>query len=130
MRFNASTRAREPPPAPISIISMTGIRTGSPLPFRKRAERSTSKLRDFRGSNSSIRQILAVVPPMSKDRTRFSPRSAAILAARIAPPAGPDSTRRIGNRLAVSRLASDPPEVIRWIGAVEPSRAKASCCQS
>jgi hypothetical protein len=32
MRFSRSTRAIEPPPAPISTISMTGMRSGSPLP--------------------------------------------------------------------------------------------------
>ena len=31
-----STRAMLPPPAPISIISMTGMRTGKPLPLRNR----------------------------------------------------------------------------------------------
>ena len=35
-RFRASTRAIEPPPAPISTISITGMRTGRPLPFMKR----------------------------------------------------------------------------------------------
>jgi hypothetical protein len=48
-RFNASTRAIEPPPAPISTISMTGIRTGRPEPFRKRAARSTSNTREVSG---------------------------------------------------------------------------------
>ena len=33
MRCMRSTRAIEPPPAPISTISITGTRTGSPLPF-------------------------------------------------------------------------------------------------
>ena len=33
MRFMSSTPATEPPPAPISTISTTGTRTGSPLPF-------------------------------------------------------------------------------------------------
>ena len=36
MRFMRSTRAIEPPPAPISTISMTGMRSGRPLPFLKR----------------------------------------------------------------------------------------------
>jgi hypothetical protein len=31
-----SIRAMLPPPAPISIMSMTGMRTGKPLPLRKR----------------------------------------------------------------------------------------------
>jgi hypothetical protein len=36
MRAIASTRAIEPPPAPISIISITGMRTGRPLPLTSR----------------------------------------------------------------------------------------------
>ncbi len=55
----------EPPPAPISIISMTGIEMGMPLPFLKRDVRSTSKVLAVAGVKSSIRQIFAVVPPMS-----------------------------------------------------------------
>ena len=51
---------------------------------------------------------------------RRSPRSSAMRPARMAPPAGPDSTRRTGKRAAVSRLARLPPEVIRWIGLAEP----------
>ena len=45
IRAIASTRAMEPPPAPISTISMTGIRNGNPDPFRKRPTRATSKAR-------------------------------------------------------------------------------------
>ena len=45
MRPMASTLAMEPPPAPISTISMTGMRSGMPLPFVKRAARSTSNSR-------------------------------------------------------------------------------------
>ncbi len=92
------------------------MRTGRPLPFLKRDCRSISNTRPFSGSPLSIRQILAVVPPMSKESTRLSPRSIATRPARIAPPAGPDSTSRTGMRTAVSRLARLPPEVIRWIG--------------
>ena len=35
MRPSESTRAIEPPPAPISTISITGMRSGRPLPFEK-----------------------------------------------------------------------------------------------
>ncbi len=65
MRPIAPSEASEPPPAPISIISMTGIEIGMPEPLRKRVVRATSKLRAVRGWPSSIRQIFAVVPPMS-----------------------------------------------------------------
>ena len=59
-----------PPPAPISIISITGTLTGSPLPFLKRYLRSTSKCGAISGSPRSIRHALAVVPPMSNE-SRF-----------------------------------------------------------
>ena len=38
---------------------------GMPLPFVKRCVRATSKVLAVRGARPSIRQILAVVPPMS-----------------------------------------------------------------
>ena len=60
-----STDAIEPPPAPISIISITGIEIGMPEPFLKRAVRSTSNLLAVAGVKSSISAIFAVVPPMS-----------------------------------------------------------------
>ena len=65
MRPSRSTAATDPPPAPISIMSMTGMDTVMPLPFLKRVVRATSKVRAVRGAPSVIRQILAVVPPMS-----------------------------------------------------------------
>ena len=89
------------------------MRTGRPEPFRKRAARSTSNTREVSGWYFSIRQIFAVVPPMSKDSTLLSPSRAAICAAKIAPPAGPDSTSRTGKRRAVSIEVTPPPEVTR-----------------
>ena len=105
-----STRAREPPPAPISIISMQRTRTGSPEPFLKRSARATSNSRARRGSPLSITQALAVVPPMSKESSLGSPSSRAMRAAARAPAAGPDSTRRMGTRLAVAGVATPPEE--------------------
>ena len=113
--------AIEPPPAPISIISVTGMRTGRPLPLMKREARAISKWREDWGSPSSIRQTFAVVPPMSNDTTRSRPQDRATVAARIAPPLGPDSTSRIGNRTAVSRVVMPPPEVIMKSGQSSPS---------
>jgi hypothetical protein len=124
IRPSVSTDAIEPPPAPISTISTTGIFTGMPLPFMKRCARSTSKLRESIGSKSSMRQILAVVPPMSKETTRGSARSRAIAAARMAPPAGPDSMSRTGKRAAVSSVTRLPPEVIIRQGAPMPAAAR------
>ena len=45
MRPMLSTAAIEPPPAPISTISITGMRSGRPEPFLKRPTRATSKVR-------------------------------------------------------------------------------------
>ena len=102
-RFRASTRAIEPPPAPISTISITGMRTGRPEPFRKRAARSTSNTRavfglvvlDQADLGGGAAHVEATAPCSRRAR-------AAICAAKIAPPAGPDSTRRTGKRRAVS----------------------------
>ena len=57
--------AIEPPPAPISTISMTGMEIGMPLPFLKRQVRATSKVLEVFGVCFSIKQIFAVVPPIS-----------------------------------------------------------------
>ena len=66
MHPSLSIEAMEPPPAPISTISTTGVETVIPEPFLKRYERAVSKvLADF-GIPLSIIQILAVVPPISK----------------------------------------------------------------
>ena len=89
----ASTEAMEPPPAPISSISITGIEMGMPLPFLKRAVRATSKVEAVRGTWSSMRAIFAVVPPMSKEQMRSRPWRAARSAAKTAPPAGPGLDR-------------------------------------
>ena len=45
-RPNLSTSAIDPPPAPISIISITGMRTGIPLPLMNLAAREISNVRD------------------------------------------------------------------------------------
>ena len=102
---------------------MTGMRSGRPEPFLKRPTRATSKLREACGAKSSIRQTLAVVPPMSNESTRPSPLSRATLAENIAPPAGPLSTSRIGKRQAVSIVVRLPPESIIRIGVAIPYRA-------
>ena len=57
-------------------------------------------------------QALAVVPPMSKDSTRSRPTWRAMRAAASAPAAGPDSTSRIGTRLAVSGVAMPPADIM------------------
>ena len=90
----------EPPPAPISTISITGMRSGRPAALEEAA--------DARRPRSCARVCGRAVarsgrswPSCRPCRTtaRCARRAArATSAARIAPPAGPDSTRRIGNR--------------------------------
>ena len=63
----ASTRAIEPPPAPISIMSTTGTLRGSPEPLRKRRTRPASSSCTRLGQPRSTRHIFAVVPPMSNE---------------------------------------------------------------
>ena len=58
--------------------------------------RATSKRRDCSGRPCEMKQIFAVVPPMSNESTSSSPVSRAMPAERIAPPAGPDSISRTG----------------------------------
>jgi hypothetical protein len=70
-----STLTSDPPPAPISIISITGMRTGMPEPLRNRSARAISNRRAVWGRAPSMRQSFAVVPPMSKESTASSPRS-------------------------------------------------------
>ncbi len=84
--------------------------------------RATSKARAVCGWPLSMRQILAVVPPMSKETTWSRPFCRAMQAAKMAPPAGPDSTSRTGKRMAVSVLVMPPPEVISSIGQAKPTR--------
>jgi len=46
----------------------------------------------------------------------------AISLAKIAPPAGPDSTSRTGKRIAVSTAVNPPPDSIKKSGHMKPSR--------
>ncbi len=126
MRPSGSREAIEPPPAPIDTISMTGMRIGRPLPLRKRYMRATSKEREICGRRSSISVIFAVVPPISKESAFAMPFSAAMLRARITPPAGPDSTRRMGKAMAVSTVVTPPPDIISSSGQKTPRRASPS----
>ena len=82
--------------------------------------RATSKLRLAWGAKLSIRQTLAVVPPMSKESTFDRPFCLATKAEKIAPPAGPLSTRRMGNFAAVSMEVRPPPESIMKTGTAMP----------
>ena len=58
---------------------------------------------------------------MSNESTSLIPHSLAISVAKIAPPAGPDSTKRTGNLIAVSSVVNPPPDVISKNGQLNPS---------
>ena len=73
-----------------------------------------------------MRQIFAVVPPMSNDSALASPKRWATRLAKMAPPAGPDSTNRMGNRAAVSMSVKPPPEVIIRNGHPKPRAARSA----
>ena len=70
-----------------------------------------------------MKQIFAVVPPMSKDIALSRPARAAMSRASSTPPAGPDSTSRTGWRRAVSTVVSPPPDVISSSGQPMPISA-------
>jgi len=67
--------------------------------------------------SSGRRTLLRGLAPEECQRfhreTATRPARAATWAAKIAPPAGPDSTRRTGKRRAVSIAVRPPPEVTR-----------------
>ena len=102
-----STRAIEPPPAPISTRSMAWMFIGIPLPAWRRM-RCSSNSRIVCGVPSTISESLAVVPPMSKATRSAWPVSFPYAAAISAPAAGPDSIMRTGNRAIVSAVAMPP----------------------
>ena len=118
--LRSSTPHIDPPPAPTSTISITGMRNGMPLPGLKRYSLATSNSRAVLGSASSSRQIFAVVPPMSNETIFSRWYSRAILLARTAPPAGPDSTMRMGYFIAVSKSERPPFESIKNRGQLIP----------
>ena len=115
-----------PPPAPISIICMVGISSGSPLPRLKRCMRATSDSAVTANSPCSVNTALAVVPPMSNASTSSWPVSRPHQAPASAPPAGPDSTKRIGTSAAVSTVAVPPVDSMMCTGAATPTRRSPS----
>ncbi len=111
-------------------MSTTGIEIGMPEPFLNRVVRATSNVRAVRGTASRIRQTFAVVPPMSNDTTRSSPWRRASPAAKIAPPAGPDSISRTGNAIASASDIRPPPECTSRIGQATPCAPSAPSSRS
>ncbi len=95
--------AMEPPPAPISIMSITGALIGMPEPFLNRCSRAASMNGAISARPPSIRQAFAVVPPMSNEMmSALSTRLPKNAVARP-PPAGPLSSIRMGKARAASR---------------------------
>ena len=118
--------AMDPPPAPISIMSITGVLIGRPEPLAKRCTRAASSTGMISKRPSSISAALAVVPPMSKEMTSLWPANRPNQAVASPPPAGPDSSSRIGNSQAVCGDIKPPAECIRRSAPAKPREAS-SC---
>ena len=119
--------AIEPPPAPISIMSITGVLMGSPEPLVKRCTRAASSMGMISKWPSSISAALAVVPPMSKEITSLWPARRPNQAVARPPPAGPDSSKRIGKAHAVCGDIRPPAECIRRKAPVKPRSVSSRC---
>ncbi len=76
------------------------------------------------GCPPSTKHSLAVVPPTSSSNACGRSNSVAIDAAKMAPPAGPDSSRRTGNRIAAAASHSPPFDWISNSGPAMPLRAQ------
>ena len=116
--------AIEPPPAPISIMSITGALIGRPEPRLKRCTRAASIIEATSMRPSSTRQALAVVPPMSNEITLSCPASLPNSAVARPPPAGPDSSSRIGNLRAAAGETRPPAECISRSAPAKAARGK------
>ena len=104
--------AIDPPPAPISIMSIVAVLIGSPDPFLNRCSRPASSTGAVCARPPSMRHDFAVVPPMSNASRSRCPARAPSSPAASAPPAGPDSSSRIGKARAACTETSPPAECI------------------
>ena len=122
--------AIEPPPAPISIMSTDRRldRQAGALLEAVHARRPPASARSA-ARPSSIRQAFAVVPPMSKAMTSGRPARAPNSAVASAPPAGPDSSSRIGKARAASGETRPPAECISRKAPAKP-RSRSSRSQA
>jgi hypothetical protein len=94
-------------------MSITGALIGKPLPRLKRCTRAASIIVATSIRPSSTKHAFAVVPPISKEITLSLPAVLPNNAVASPPPAGPDSSRRIGNRRAISGEARPPADWIK-----------------
>ena len=103
-----------------------GCARGRPLPFRKRyGARDLEGARALRLAvvdQADLGRGAAHVEGQRACRGRSRPRPCC---ARIAPPAGPDSTSRIGKRRAVSTVVRPPRDIISSSGQAMPGAAQA-----
>src|SRR5438128_2385246 len=104
-----SSQAIEPPPAPISTMSTTGTLTGYPALLESCSIRYSVVTLI---SAPSMRDVLAVVPPMSRVIKLRSPISRPIAKEPTTPPTGPDSIMWIGCSLANPKEAMPPLDFI------------------
>ena len=94
-------------------MSITGALIGRPEPFLKRCTRAASIIGAISARPFSIRQALAVVPPMSNEITSAWPAASPKNAVARPPPAGPLSSMRIGKSRAVSGDSRPPAECMK-----------------
>ena len=95
-----STQAMEPPPAPMVVISIIGVRTTMP----KSMEVSGASI----DCPPAISETSKEVPPMSPVITSGKPASVAMWPAAMTPAAGPERAVRMGSSQAVS-IPMTPP---------------------
>jgi hypothetical protein len=95
-----STKAIDPPPAPIVVISIIGVRTTRPKSIAVCAASAVCP--------SAISETSKLVPPTSPVTTFGNPADVAMCAAAITPAAGPDSAVRTGRAFAISTVITPP----------------------
>ena len=96
----ASTHAMDPPPAPIVVISIIGVRIVMP--------KSTDVSGPSAERPSAISDTSKLVPPMSPVTTFPKPALLAMCPAAMTPAAGPDRAVRTGRRHATSTSMTPP----------------------
>ena len=101
-----STCAIEPPPAPIVVISIIGVRMTRPKSIVSAPRARLRRSRDQRTSNE--------VPPRSRGDHVRNPAARAIAQAAMTPAAGPESAVRTGNRARPPADMTPPFDCTIW----------------
>ncbi len=108
-----SSRATDPPPAPMVRIASDGRRTGSP---------ATRRVPVGAGTPPCTRHTSVLVPPMSNATASPKPHARATAAAARTPPAGPERSRRAGCAAASDNGTRPPADVITSTSSASGAR--------